>query len=174
MIKLIFLISIFLFFVLPSAYAHCPLCTGAVVAGAAGAKYLGLDVTIIGIFVGAFAISLGLWVSRKIKSYFKYQSLVIIILSFILTVVPVMPYVNDLVPVPVLLTGGAGSLLNKVYFVNKLLLGSIIGAVVTFIGYLLHLLIKVRHGKVIVPFQGVVITMLLLLLASVPVYFIMG
>ena len=46
-------------FVLREVSAHCPLCTGAVVAGAVGAKYLGLDVTILGIFVGAFAISLG-------------------------------------------------------------------------------------------------------------------
>ncbi|MEK6863012.1 MAG: hypothetical protein AABW57_02525 [Nanoarchaeota archaeon] len=150
-------------FFLKEVSAHCPLCTGAVVAGAVGAKYLGLDITILGIFVGAFAISLGLWISRKIKNYFKYQNTLIVTSSFFLTVIPSLAFIKDMTYI---------SLLSKVYFVNKLLIGSIIGALVTLLAYRLHNYIKLKYGKVLFPYQGVILTILFLFLASIPVYFI--
>ena len=150
-------------FVLREVSAHCPLCTGAVVAGAVGAKYLGLDVTILGIFVGAFAISLGLWISRKIKNYFKYQNTLIVTSSFFLTIIPSLAFIDDMTYI---------SLLSKTFFVNKLLIGSIIGALITLLSYRLHNYIKLKHGKVLFPYQGVVLTLLLLILSSIPVYFI--
>src|SRR3989344_7158296 len=101
-------------FFLKEVNAHCPLCTGAVVAGAIGAKYLGLDITIVGIFAGAFAISLALWINRKLKNYFKYQNTLIIISMFLLTIIPVLAFVKDMTYI---------NLFNKVYFVNKSLLG---------------------------------------------------
>ena len=150
-------------FFLKEVSAHCPLCTGAVVAGAIGAKYLGLDITILGIFVGAFAISLGLWISRKIKNYFKYQSTLILTSSFFLTIAPSLAFIKDMTYI---------SLLSKVFFVNKLLIGSIIGALVTLLAYKIHNHIKLKHGKVLFPYQGIVLTVLLLILSSIPVYFI--
>ena len=150
-------------FFLKEVSAHCPLCTGAVVAGAIGAKYLGLDITILGIFVGAFAISLGLWISRKIKNYFKYQSTLILTSSFFLTIFPSLAFIKDMTYI---------SLLSKVFFVNKLLIGSIIGALVTLLAYKIHNHIKLKHGKVLFPYQGIVLTVLLLILSSIPVYFI--
>ena len=150
-------------FFLREVSAHCPLCTGAVVAGAVGAKYLGLDVAILGIFVGAFAISLGLWVSRKIKNYFKYQSTLILTSSFFLTIAPSLAFIKDMTYI---------SLLSKVFFVNKLLIGSIIGALVTLLAYKIHNHIKLKHGRVLFPYQGVILTILFLFLVSIPVYFI--
>ena len=150
-------------FFLKEVSAHCPLCTGAVVAGAIGAKYLGLDITILGIFVGAFAVSLGLWISRKIKNYFKYQSTLILTSSFFLTIAPSLAFIKDMTYI---------SLLSKVFFVNKLLIGSIIGALVTLLAYKIHNHIKLKHGKVLFPYQGIVLTVLLLILSSIPVYFI--
>jgi len=150
-------------FFLKEVSAHCPLCTGAVVAGAIGAKYLGLDITIVGIFAGAFAISLALWINRKLKNYFKYQNTLIIISMFLLTIIPVLAFVKDMTYI---------NLFNKVYFVNKSLLGSIIGSVITLFAYYLHNYIKLKHGKVLFPYQGVILTILLLIMASIPVYFI--
>jgi len=150
-------------FFLKEVSAHCPLCTGAVVAGAIGAKYLGLDITILGIFVGAFAISLGLWISRKIKNYFKYQSTLILTSSFFLTIAPSLAFIKDMTYI---------SLLSKVFFVNKLLIGSIIGALVTLLAYKIHNHIKLKHGRVLFPYQGVILTILFLFLVSIPVYFI--
>src|SRR3989344_5509444 len=113
-------------FFLKEVSAHCPLCTGAVVAGAVGANYLGLDITILGIFVGAFAISLGLWVNKKLKIYFKYQNILIVLLSFLLTVIPSLAFIKDMTYI---------SFFNNVYFINKLLLGSIIGSLASLFAY---------------------------------------
>ena len=150
-------------FFLKEVSAHCPLCTGAVVAGAMGAKYLGLDIIILGIFVGAFAISTGLWIARKLKNYFKYQNILIIISMFLFTIIPALVFVKDMTYI---------NLFSKVYFVNKLLLGSIIGSIITLFAYYLHNYIKLKHGKVLFPYQGVILTVLLLIIASIPVYFI--
>src|SRR3989344_5562790 len=144
-------------FFLKEVSAHCPLCTGAVVAGAIGAKYLGLDITILGIFFG------GLWISRKIKNYFKYQSTLILTSSFFLTIAPSLAFIKDMTYI---------SLLSKVFFVNKLLIGSIIGALVTLLAYKIHNHIKLKHGRVLFPYQGVILTILFLFLVSIPVYFI--
>ncbi|MEK6933161.1 MAG: hypothetical protein AABW56_05220 [Nanoarchaeota archaeon] len=159
-------------FFIQGVSAHCPLCTGAVIAGAVGAKYLGLDISIVGIFAGAFAISTGLWISRKLKTYFKYQSALIIIASFLLIVFPSLAFVKDVTYVPLFLFGNPGSLFNKVYFINKLLIGSVIGSLASLFAYYLHAHIKLRYGKVLIPYQGVILTVLILVLSSIPVYFI--
>ncbi len=161
----------------PSTYAHCPLCTAAVGVAAVSAKYYGVNDSIIGLFSGAFAISVGLWIGLKIikKTYIRFQLPIIIILSYALTILPVIySLANTSVYVPVLWFGSAGSLFNKVYFVDKMLLGSIIGSIVTLIGYWLHIGIKRVRGSVLFPFQGIAITVGLLLTTALIQYFIFG
>src|SRR3989338_7507256 len=103
----------------PIAYAHCPLCTAAVGAAAVSAKYYGMDMSIIGLMIGAFGISTGLWIGLKVKKqFFMLQLPVIVILSFLLTVIPLLALNEDYVYFPLLLFGSAGTLLNKVYWVN--------------------------------------------------------
>lgn len=174
MSKFIFFITILvlLFIALnPVAYAHCPLCTGAIGAAAISAKYYGLDSTIIGLLIGAFGISTGLWVGLKIKQYIKFQFWIIAILSFLLTVIPLLAISSDTAIVPILLAGKEGSTLNKVYFVNKILLGSIIGGLITFITYFLHIYIKKLNGKVLFPFQGVLLTLFFLVISGLLLHF---
>ena len=69
--KLFLLLISFLIFSVPLAYAHCLLCTMAVGAAAVTAKYYGVDTSIIGIFAGALAISIGLWIGLKIKKQYQ-------------------------------------------------------------------------------------------------------
>lgn len=175
---------IFIFFVAPlvilaaiapSVSAHCPLCTAAVGAAAVSAKYYGLDISIIGLLIGAFAISTGLWAGLKIeKEFFKFQFPIIVLVSFLLTVFPLLYISNDTVYFPLLLVGKAGSILNKVYWVNKVLLGSIIGALVTLSAYYSHIYIKKINGKVLFPFQGVALTLAFLFASGLSMYFIFG
>src|SRR3989338_9423617 len=90
-------ISIFLAFVsaivlMPKAvYAHCPLCTGAIGVMAVSASYYGVDSSIIGLFIGAFGLSTGLWVALKLKKrYIRFQSSLIVLASLLLTIIPLM------------------------------------------------------------------------------------
>ena len=156
-------------------YAHCPVCTVAVGAAAVSAKYYGLDTSIIGLLIGAFGISTGLWFGLKIKKqFFRYQLPVIVILSFVFTVVPLLALNTEYVYFPLLLFGAAGTALNKVYWLNKLLLGSIIGGFITLAAFRLHLFIKSARGKGLFPFQGVVLTALFLAVTGIGMYFAFG
>ena len=170
--KKLFLIPSFMILLLDNIMAHCPLCTGATVAGAIGAKYYGFDVTLVGLFMGAFATSFGLWFNRKAKVYFRFQKTILIIVLFALTIIPAIPFIKDLVYFPLFMYGDYGSILNRIYSVNKFLLGSIIGAIITLFAYYLHNKIKISHGRVLFPYQGVILTILLLVLAGIPIYFI--
>ena len=159
----------------PSVSAHCPLCTVAVGAAAVSAKYYGLDVSIIGLLIGAFGISTGLWAGLKIrKEFFKFQLPIIVLASFLLTVVPLLYISNDTVYFPLLLFGKAGSILNKVYWVNKVLLGSIIGGLVTLFAYYSHVYMKKINGKVLFQFQGIALTLAFLFASGLSMYFIFG
>ena len=158
-----------------SAYAHCPLCTAAVGAAAVSAKYYGLDTSIIGLLIGAFGISTGLWFGlRTKKQFFRNQLVVIVILSFALTVVPLLALNTEYAYFPLLLFGASGTALNKVYWVNKILLGSIIGGLITLAAFRLHMFIKSARGKVLFPFQGVVLTVLFLAVTGLGMYFAFG
>ncbi|MBI2100988.1 hypothetical protein HYT53_00060 [Candidatus Woesearchaeota archaeon] len=173
--KLFLLFLILLFFEIPFAHAHCPLCTAAVGAAAISAKYYGLDTSIIGLLVGAFGISTGLWIGLKIKKeYFKFQFSAIVLASFLLTIVPLLSISSDSIYLPLLIFGSSGSLLNKVYWVDKMLLGSIIGGVTALLAFFIHSYIKKAKGKVLFPFQGVAITLLFLSASSLILYVIFG
>ncbi|MBI4144384.1 hypothetical protein HY486_04000 [Candidatus Woesearchaeota archaeon] len=147
--------------------AHCPLCTAAAGAAVLGAKYYGADMSVIGIFLGAFAISIGLWINRKAKQYIPFQKTIVLLASFLLTVIPIVYAIpSDHIYAPILWLGSAGGILNKVYWVNKLLFGSIIGTFLTLGAWWIHLKIKETHGRVFFPFQGIVITLAILFLCG--------
>lgn len=68
--KLIYLLIIFsvsILFLMPKIMAHCPLCTGATIVGVGVTRSLGLDDSIIGVFIGAMIVSSALWVNNILK-----------------------------------------------------------------------------------------------------------
>ena len=175
MAKKSFLVLLFFiliaFAAMPSAHAHCPLCTAAVGAAAISAKYYGLDVSIIGLLIGAFGVSTGLWAGRAIKrEYFKLQLQLIVLASFLLTVIPLMYISSDSIYMPLLWLGQPGAMLNKVYWINKILFGSTIGGLAALAAFLLHNKIKKIRGKVLFLFQGIAITLAFLLISSLALY----
>ncbi len=151
---------------LPVVRAHCPLCTMGIAAAAGGATYLGVNKLIIGLFVGAFAVSTGLWVARSIKKeYVRFQKPLIVLLSFGLTVVPLLSLLYVMYPLHVGLFGSYGSLFNRTYLLNASLLSNIFGGFIVGIAPLLSDKITSVRGQRI-PFQGVSLTLLLLIVAG--------
>ena len=61
---------IFLGFFSEFVSAHCPLCTAGAAIAAGGAIYLGVSVIVVGLFIGAFAVSTGWWVAKIIKKQY--------------------------------------------------------------------------------------------------------
>ena len=157
-------------FLLKIAYAHCPLCTIGAAAAAGTASYFGLNKAIIGIFIGAFAVSIGWYASKLIKRrVIPLQKALLISLSFFATIIPLIPLIESNYPFPVFLFGGYGSLFNRTYLLNLFLLGSIIGGFIVLITpWLSEKITKLRYGK-FVPFQGILLTFALLIISSITI-----
>jgi len=146
------------------AKAFCPVCTVAVGAGLGFAKYLGIDDLISGIWIGGLLLSVSLWTIewlKKRKWNFKFYKIVTIVLFYGLVVIPFM-------------TGGTiGSPYNKLLGIDKVLFGMILGtAGFTFGMFLSNKFSTKFGGKVLFPFQKVVIPITTLILLSLIFYFL--
>ncbi len=157
-------IVFFLFSGLRYAEAHCPLCTLGAAAAAGGAAWLGVNNIVIGLFIGAFAVSTGWWISSLIKKkYIPGQKPVIILVSYITTILPISKLIPSIYPFYISLMGDYGSILNRTYIVNLFIIGTIIGGLIVSVAPTISKKITaVRQGKTL-PYQGVVITFLILI-----------
>ena len=101
--------------------AHCPLCTAGAAFVAGGAAVLGVHRMVIGVFIGAFAVSMGIWLGRAIKKKFMpLQKTIIVLFSYLLTVFPIRPLLKDLHTFLISLYGDYGSLFNMTYLIDYL------------------------------------------------------
>src|SRR3989338_7744934 len=90
--KFFFSLLAFALLLADSAFAHCTLCTIGAGAAAAGAAWFGVDNIVIGIFLGAAALAMGLWISRLFKKrYIPFQKWAISAFSFASIIIPVLP-----------------------------------------------------------------------------------
>jgi hypothetical protein len=161
--KILFFL-IFIFLVLNFAFAHCPLCTAGAGIGAIIAKELGMKVSAIGVFIGAFAVALGWWLANILrkKINFKFLTAISIIISYLTIVLPLKLYFYEIGSFYLNLFGNYGTLFNRTYTYDRFLLTSILGGLIIIVSPLLsQQIIKWRQGKIF-PYQGLVITFLLL------------
>ncbi|MEK7529152.1 MAG: hypothetical protein AAB592_05280 [Patescibacteria group bacterium] len=152
------------------AAAHCPLCTIGAGTAALAASWLGVSSFSIGIFIGAFGLATGLWIGGLLKkkiNLFRYQTPIIGIVSLILTVLPLRELFYDNSSIYLSLFGDYGTWLNRTYYVDKFIVGSIVGAVILWIApYLSKKLSVIRNGRIF-PYQGIILSFLLLFIFSV-------
>jgi len=165
--KLFLLLPAFFIFLAKDVLAHCPLCTIGAAAVAGGAVYMGVSQIAIGLFIGAFAISIGWWVANLIKKqYVPYQKTLIILFSFATTIWPLLAIMKGFYPFSIFIAGDYGSLLNRTYLINTFLIGSIIGgAIVSISPWISKNITRIRNGKTL-PFQGILLTFFLLIIAG--------
>lgn len=146
------------------AYAMCPVCTAAVAAGVGLSRYLGVDDTVIGVWIGALIVSTAMWTVNwlaKKKITFPLSNLITTVVYFLLIMGPL--YWTDIVGHP----------LNKIIGIDKLLFGSLLGAVVFVSSVMTHNFLKKRNsGKSHFDFQKVVIPVSFLIIASAVMYFV--
>src|SRR3989344_1815747 len=154
--------------------AHCPLCTVAAGAGIGVARWIGFDDSIVGLFLGAFIVSMGLWFNnllKKRKVNIPSQGFLIVFASFLFTVVPL--YLTGIIrnfeivkSLPELSMLGLG-----VFGIDKLLLGIIVGILAVGASFSLSEYIKKKNGKVLLPYQGILFMIITILILS-EVFFI--
>src|SRR3989344_9354724 len=142
--SLLFAIPLIIF-LSKSVMAHCPLCV--VGAGAAGAAaiWLGVSKGVVALFIGAFAMSMGMWFSKiPKKKYIPLQKNAIIAIVFLTTVLPLIPLFKAIGPLYLSFIGEYG----KTYAVNYSLATSFLGGLIVFISpSLSKSLTKIRKEK---------------------------
>jgi hypothetical protein len=147
----------------PFASAICAVCTAAVGSFAGLSRWFGVDDTITGMWLGGLILSSALWLiswldKKNIK--FRFRKILILSLCYVSVILPL--YSTNLI----------GNPYNTIFGIDKLIAGIIVGSIVFPIGTLTHFSLKKRNGnKVYFPFQGVIIPILFLVLASVMFYF---
>lgn len=161
-----------LIFIPKITLAHCPLCTVGAGALAVLAASFGVATASVGVFIGAFSLALGLWFAKILKKkYFQNQDFVVTVVIFLSTIIPIMPFIKEYKPFYVSLAGDYGTLLHNTYAINLYLLGAIIGAALLFVSpYLSAMLTRTRGDKTL-PYQGLVITFVLIIVAGVILQF---
>ena len=167
LLRIVPAITLFLLFV-KNTVAHCPLCTVGAAAAAGGALWLGVEKAVVGLFLGAFAASMGWWLSRLVKKqYVPFQTPGLVLLSFVLTIVPLFPVITQIYPLYISMAGEYGSWLNRTYVLNLSLFTSIMGGtIVSLTPWLSRNLSRLRRGRM-VPFQGIILTLGILVVTGI-------
>ena len=156
-------------FLIPTVMAHCPLCTAAAGAGIGVTRWIGLDDSIVGLFLGAFIVSTGLWFNnwlKKKKVVFPIQGILIVFASFLLTITPL--YLTGIIKnFDIVKSLPELSMLGlSVLGIDKLLFGIIIGIIAVGSSFSFSDYIKKKNGKVLFPYQGILFMIVALLLLS--------
>lgn len=153
-----FIMAIICALVAADVFAVCPVCTVAVGAGLEGARLLGVDDVITGIWAGGLTLSLFFWTAgwlRKhgVKSVFWQLIVPFVFYYALLGMVYLLPDVYFGV--------------NTIWGIDKFLLGIIVGTICFWLGARWYVSIKRRNGgHAQFAFQKVVVPICFLLIAT--------
>jgi hypothetical protein len=162
-----------------SVRAVCPACTVAVAAGLGLSRFLGIDDTISGLWIGGLILSFSLWliywIEKQLKIKIKLDKIIkkirfltanqLITLSVI-----VLMYLSVLLPLHWL--NITGHPLNKFWGIDKLILGIILGSLILLAGTKLDKEVRKKYGKQLFNYQKVVFPVGLLIIISIIFFFI--
>jgi len=130
-----------------SAHAICPVCTIAVGAGVGFSRYFGIDDTITGLWIGGLTVSVTIWTINwfdKKKIHFKWRSVITTLAYYALIVLPLA------------FTGVLGHPFNKIWGIDKLLFGIMVGSAAFLAAAETYEWMKKRNnGRAYFPFQKV-------------------
>jgi len=166
--KLPLLLFSIIFLTIPKlALAHCPLCVAGAGALAVLAASLGVSTIVVGLFIGAFSLALGIWIARSIrKKIIKFQNVFISLIIAISTIVPIMPLIKEYRPLYLDIYGKYGTVLHNTYALNLYIVGAILGSILFFASqYLSDYLTKLRGKKL--PFQSMIVAFSLLVIFGI-------
>lgn len=152
----------------PVVNAVCPICTVAVVGGLGLSRYFGIDDSITGIWVGGLLVSLTFWtVDWIIKKEFKIFKNIKYRYFYSLTTIFYI-----LITYPPLYWGGViGHPFNTILGIDKLVFGSIVGALFFLLGVWGDKKVRKVRGHQFFKYQKVVFPVASLLIVSLVLYF---
>ncbi len=145
-------------------HAVCPVCTVAVGAGLGLARYLGVDDTVSGVWVGGLILSSSFWLSswaqkrKLLPSLNSYLSLLSVVFMFLIVLLPL--WFSKIIGHP----------FNTIYGVDKLVFGTIVGSLVFLLGMNLDKQVRKAAGHQFFLYQKVVFPVAALALGSLAMY----
>ncbi len=143
---------------MPAAWAVCPVCTVAVGAGLEGARLLGVDDVITGIWAGGLTLSLFFWTVGWLKKRGVTN-------VWLLIVLPLVVYYGLLGAV--YLMPGVAFGAQTLWGIDKFMLGVIVGTLAFYLGARWYVKIKRDNGgHAKFAFQKVVVPLSFLLVAT--------
>jgi hypothetical protein len=152
------------FLIVFSASAFCPVCTVAVGAGLGLSRWLGIDDTISGLWVGAVILSSAFWLInwlRAKKISFWAMNPIVIIASYLLVIIPLY------------YAGIMGHPYNRLWNMDKILLGTIIGSLVFYgVSRLYNYMKKKNNGHAHFPMEKVALPVGALIIFSFIFFYI--
>ncbi|HIG98636.1 TPA: hypothetical protein HA231_04400 [Candidatus Woesearchaeota archaeon] len=134
--------------------AHCPLCAAATAGGVAATRLLGVDDTVVGTFIGGFAVSTGLWFSNWLSK--KRQGAAIPLQRAISVIASVALMILTLYLARLL---GSADPSFLMFGVDKLLVGLLVGSAATVAAFAVHKWIRAVRGRSLMPYQGIAVTL---------------
>jgi len=149
---------------LPSfSYAMCPVCTVAVAGGVGFSRYLGIDDTIAGLWIGALTVSMIMWTINWLtkKNWRFAYDWPVTTLVFYATVIGSLYWAGMIHP------------LNQIWGMDKILFGTAIGSILFVLFAWLYLWMKKRNNdRAHFPFEKVVLVIVPLIVMSFAFYFL--
>ncbi|MBI2054338.1 MAG: hypothetical protein HYT36_03325 [Candidatus Staskawiczbacteria bacterium] len=151
------------------ALAVCPLCAIAVGSGIGFSRWIGVDDSVTGLWIGGLIVSMIAWTISwfdKKNIRFKGKTILAVFGFYIITVVPLYFYG--------LLGNVQNSLFNWGFFYfDKLTIGIIAGSSAFYFGASLYYFLKEKNqGKAYFPFQKVVMPVSPLIILSLIFYYL--
>jgi hypothetical protein len=165
-LKILALIPVF-FYLFPSpALAICPICTLAIGAGLGLSRFLGVDDTISGLWIGGLTLSFSMWLTTWITKKYqpKFKTIYITLASIILN--------YSLIFLPLHFMGVLGHPFNKILGIDKLIFGAVIGSLLFLLALLADKKVREIKGKQLFKYEKVVFPVSILAIASLIFYFI--
>lgn len=148
----------------PAVFAVCPVCTVAVAAGLGLSRWLGVDDAVSGIWIGGVLLSSSLWLASWLqKKYLRAHSikyLSILVSSFIYL----------LVFVPLVWADIIGHPFNRIWGVDKLIVGTVFGSAAFWAGTWADKKIRKIRGKQFFKYQKIVFPVVFLLISSLIIW----
>ena len=152
------------------AYAVCPVCTIAVGAGLGLSRYLGIDDTISGIWIGGFILSSSFWLidwmKKRVKNYdlrFKNKEILIFALMYALVILPL--WRGKIIGNPF------NTILEILRGIDKLVFGIVVGSIVFLFGMWADKKVRKIKGKQLFQYQKVVFPVASLVIVSLLIYY---
>lgn len=151
-------------FITTTVFAVCPLCVFVVGAGIGLSQYFGIDDTITGIWLGGVIVAVIAWTIywlNKKNVRFCGRKIFITVAYYCLIIIPLY------------MSGIIGHALNKLWGIDKVLLGVIIGSIAFFGGAISYTQLKKKNNnKAYFPLQKIVMSVLPLIILSGVFYYL--